>query len=61
MFTKLRRECGVKSGTFYDLRKTFQTVGDETLDFPAVSFCMGHVASSGDMAAKYREVSDEKG
>jgi integrase len=60
MFTKLRKECKVKSGTFYDLRRTFQTTGEETLDFPAVSFCMGHIPGTGDMSAKYREVSDER-
>ena len=59
-FTKARREAGLDSGTFYDLRRTFQTIGDETLDFPAVKFCMGHVASANDMSAKYREVSDER-
>lgn len=59
-FTAARREAGYDTGTFYDLRRTFQTIGDETLDFPAVQFCMGHVPSAGDMSAKYREVSDER-
>lgn len=59
-FTAARRKAGVASGTFYDLRRTFQSVADETLDFPAVKFVMGHVASANDMSAKYREVSDDR-
>jgi integrase len=60
MFTKAREEAGLERGSFYDLRRTFQTVGDETLDFPAVSFCMGHTPSSSDMAARYRQINDER-
>lgn len=60
MFTKAREAAGLSRGSFYDLRRTFQTVGDETLDFPAVSFCMGHAPNSSDMAARYRQVGDER-
>lgn len=60
MFRRARMEAGLSWGAFYDLRRTFQTIGEEKLDFPAVSFCMGHVAHSSDMAARYRKVSDER-
>jgi integrase len=54
-FARVRRMAGLKRGTFYDLRRTFQTVAEGSLDFPAVSHVMGHAAGSGDMAAKYRQ------
>jgi len=59
-FQKIAASVGV-SNTFYDLRRTFQTVADETLDFPAVKFVMGHAPASSDMSAVYRQViSDER-
>lgn len=58
---KSRRAAGVERGTFYDLRRTFQTVAEETLDFPAVKFCMGHAAAASDMSSTYRQVvTDER-
>lgn len=58
---KSRRAAGVERGTFYDLRRTFQTVAEETLDFPAVKFCMGHASSASDMSSTYRQVvTDER-
>jgi integrase len=60
MFRKARIAAKLKKGSFYDLRRTFQTVGDETMDFPAVSFCMGHTPSASDMSSRYRQVSDER-
>jgi|LakMenEpi03Aug12_release.lakeMendotaPanAssembly.Ray.scaffolds.fasta_scaffold01259_28 integrase len=59
-FAKARSKAGLKSGTYYDLRRTFQTIGDETLDFPAVGCCMGHIPKTSDMAARYREINDER-
>ncbi|MDX1926041.1 MAG: site-specific integrase [Pirellulaceae bacterium] len=41
--------------TFYDLRRTFRTVGGETLDIEAVQLVMGHAAASGDMGAVYNQ------
>ena len=47
--------------SFYALRHTTQTVGEETHDAAAVAHIMGHVAGKSDMSARYRErVSDER-
>lgn len=47
--------------SFYDLRRTFQTIAEESLDFPAVKFVMGHTPTSSDMSSVYRQhVSDER-
>ncbi len=60
-FLRVRSRAGVADGTFYDLRRTFQTVAEECLDFPAVSHVMGHAAGSSDMSAKYRQrITDER-
>ena len=46
---------------FYTLRHTFQTVAEEAIDLAAVQSIMGHVPSSNDMSAVYRErISDER-
>jgi integrase len=46
---------------FYALRHTFETIGGETKDQPAVSHIMGHSPASGDMSAVYREsISDDR-
>jgi integrase len=48
-------------GSFYDLRRTFQTIAEESLDFPAVKYVMGHSALSSDMSAVYRQrISDDR-
>lgn len=60
-FTKVLKRLkinGRRSLGFYSLRHTFQTVSDETLDFPAISFIMGHAPTG--MAARYRERIDDK-
>jgi integrase len=46
---------------FYDLRRTFQTIAEETGDFVAVRHVMGHAPATNDMGSVYRqEVSDER-
>ena len=54
-FAKLRTRCGItgEGKTFYTLRHVFQTVGDETRDFVAVSSIMGH--ADGSISGQYRE------
>lgn len=61
-FNRLLKETGVKRAGlgFYALRHTFQTVADETRDFPAVDLAMGHVPAASDMAARYRERLDDE-
>jgi integrase len=60
-FKKVARAAKItgKGKTFYTLRHTFQTIGDETKDFISVSTLMGHVDSS--ISGHYREkISDER-
>ena len=54
-FAKLRKRCGItgRGKSFYTLRHTLQTVGDETRDFVAVSSIMGHAGTS--ISDHYRE------
>lgn len=54
-FTRFRKAAGVTGHSFYDLRRTFQTVAEGTLDFPAVQHVMGHGEKANDMAATYRQ------
>jgi len=61
MFGKLLRELELKRHglNFYGLRHGFQTVAEESGDFPAVKSLMGHVDES--MSGAYRErISDER-
>lgn len=63
MTLDLCRACGLhRNGRgFYALRHTFQTVAEESGDFPAVSYLMGHAPAASDMAAVYRRrISDER-
>ncbi len=55
-FLQTRREAGVMKGTYYDLRRAFQTVGAETLEYRAVSYIMGHVVNERDMSGRYTVV-----
>lgn len=60
-FNRAAKAAGIEGRTFYDLRRTFQTVGEESNDLVAVQAIMGHAPSSGDMSAIYRQrVSDER-
>lgn len=56
---KLLDRLGIPGRTFYALRHTFQTQGDEAKDATATRFIMGHADTS--ISARYREdVSDER-
>jgi integrase len=60
-FNRGCRKTGVVGRTFYDLRRTFQTVGEEGGDLVAVRAIMGHAPVSSDMSAVYRQrVSDDR-
>lgn len=51
----------IEGRTFYDLRRTFQTIAEGSRDLPAVQSIMGHAAGSDDMSAIYRQnVDDER-
>ena len=51
-FAKVRRELKLTRGTFYDLRRTFATIGMETKDVQAVKHCMGHIEGRMDVLAE---------
>jgi integrase len=52
-FTRLARKYKVER-TFYDLRRTFQTIGEEAGE-TACKAIMGHAPDESDMAATYRQ------
>jgi integrase len=56
-FERLRDDVGIdKERTFYDLRRTFETVADNlSRDAEGVRAIMGHAPRSGDMSAVYRQ------
>jgi integrase len=54
-FTNLTARARVRNLGFLSLRRTFETIGSETGDDPAVSAIMGHVPKTGDMASLYRQ------
>lgn len=58
-FAKLAKRVGIvgKGKTHYTLRHVFQTIGDETKDFVAVSRIMGHAQAS--ISDSYREMIDD--
>ena len=58
-FVKTMKKANVTGAgkSFYTLRHMFQTVGDETKDFVAVSAIMGHV--DGSISGHYRERIDD--
>jgi len=62
-FKKILTKLGIeqKGHSFYSLRRTFETVGEESYDQAAVSFIMGHIAGREDMASTYRQkMTDER-
>jgi len=54
-FAAVLEQAGVTGRSFYDLRRTFETIGGDSRDQVAVDAIMGHAAASGDMAAVYRQ------
>lgn len=51
----------IKGRTFYDLRRTFQTIAEGCRDLTAVQSIMGHAPAADDMSAIYRQrVDDER-
>lgn len=60
-FRTLLARTKVTSRSFYDLRRTFETIGGASRDQVAVDSIMGHAPDSGDMAAIYRQgVGDDR-
>lgn len=58
---KLAKKAGIEGRTFYDLRRTFQTIAEGARDLVAVQAVMGHAPASGDMSSIYRQrVDDER-
>ena len=51
-FGKIRKGLKLTRGTFYDLRRTFATVGMETKDVQAVKHIMGHIEGRTDVLAE---------
>jgi integrase len=49
----------VKGRSFYDLRRTFQTVAEGARDLVAVQSIMGHAPADSDMSAIYRQKVDD--
>jgi integrase len=60
-FARVAEKAGVEGRSFYDLRRTFQTIAEGARDLVAVQAIMGQAPSSGDMSAIYRQrVDDER-
>ncbi len=63
-FTATAEAAGVVDHSFYDLRRTFQTVSEnhcDNYDIAAIQVVMGHVSHSRDMSARYRQnISDDR-
>jgi integrase len=49
----------VTGRSFYDLRRTFETIGGASRDQAAVDAIMGHAPPENDMAALYRQAVDD--
>jgi integrase len=58
-FDRLAKDAGVEGRTFYDLRRTFQTVAEGAHDLVAVQSIMGHAPKAGDMSSVYRQRIDD--
>lgn len=60
-FKRCCRKANISGRTFYDLRRTFQTVSEDACDLVATQAIMGHAPSNSDMSAIYRQrVPDER-
>jgi len=60
-FARVAKNAEVEGRAFYDLRRTFQTIGEGANDLAAVQSIMGHAAGNSDMSAVYRQmVSDDR-
>jgi hypothetical protein len=51
----LQKAAGIAGRTFYDLRRTFQTIAEGAHDLTAVQAIMGHAPRQNDMSAVYRQ------
>ncbi len=62
--TEMKRamaKAEVDGRTFYDLRRSFQTISEGSHDLTATQSIMGHAPAAGDMSAVYRQrISDER-
>jgi integrase len=58
-FIRLCKLQSVKGRTFYDLRRTFQTIAEGCHDLVAVQAIMGHAPRTNDMSAVYRQRVDD--
>jgi integrase len=63
-FATTAKNAGVTDHSFYDLRRTFQTVAEnhcDNYDLAAIRAIMGHLESTNDMSSRYRQsISDER-
>jgi integrase len=58
-FKRVCKQAGVTGRSFYDLRRTFETIGGASRDQAAVDAIMGHAPPENDMAALYRQAVDD--
>jgi integrase len=54
-FDRVARRAGVVGRSFYDFRRTFETIAGEGGDQVAVDHIMGHAPGGNDMGAVYRQ------
>jgi integrase len=60
-FNRGAAKAKIEGRTFYDLRRTFQTVAEGARDLVAVQHVMGHAPGGSDMSAIYRQsIEDER-
>lgn len=61
VFRDTKRRAPIETArTFYDLRRTFETVAGEAIDQVAVDAIMGHTPSETNMPARYRQKISEQ-
>jgi integrase len=59
-FDRVLTKAKVNGRSFYDLRRTFQTIAEGAHDLVAVQSIMGHAPANGDMSAIYRQRIDDE-